>query len=439
MTAAAGKIPHPMMFALLAAVFSVSAGYGVMLPILPQLIGEVAGANAAVARHTGLVLGLFMLALAIFAPIWGWFSDRHGRRPALLLGLTGMGTSALIFAAPSGVLSIYLERFISGTFAASVLPVAFAVMGDFAATEHQRALRISWLSMAAVAGFLLGPMLGGSVALFLPFPRSLVLGNAYVTPLLLMAVLAFLAALAIRLFVPLHRRGGQVDRPTSEAESGKGCMLLPLLALSFLAAGGLGAFEVGLTLRGQQTLAMTPARIAAIFAECSLVMFLAQAAVFTSPLKPATTRWFIAPALLSMATGIFMIPTTGDFALLLAWVGMIAAGAGVLLPILTYWVSFYAGETQGADLGKQTSAANLGQALGSTAGGALFGVSVVPGGFFSLTALLLLLGAAVGLGVSRGLTPSSAIQRHREIDRATGAEAHRRSVRRSYALKTTKF
>jgi predicted MFS family arabinose efflux permease len=45
------------------------------------------------------------------------------------------------------------------------------------------------------------------------------------------------------------------------------------------------------------------------------------------------------------------------------------ASAGILSPIVTYWVSLGAGETQGADLGRVTAAASLGQAIGSAAGG----------------------------------------------------------------------
>ena len=62
------------------AVFRVPVGYGVVLPLLPYLIERLPGAEAGVAqvsRHTGLLTGVYALALFLFAPIWGRASDWH--------------------------------------------------------------------------------------------------------------------------------------------------------------------------------------------------------------------------------------------------------------------------------------------------------------------------------------------------------------------------
>lgn len=119
-----------------------------------------------------------------------------------------------------------------------------------------------------------------------------------------------------------------------------------------------------------------------------------------------------------MATGIAAIPSTSDFALLLVWVGLVAVGAGILLPVMTYWVSRRAADDQGADLGKQTAATNLGQALGTGIGGALFSLSFIPGASFVVTAALLALGAAIGAGLSRALG-RSALSARRAVPSAT--------------------
>ena len=144
------------------AVFTVSLGYGVVLPLLPYLIERLVGATvvpAQVSRHTGLLTGVYTLALFLFAPVWGWASDRLGRRNVLLVGLFGFATSMAVFAFVESLTAVYAERFLSGLFAAAVTPVVAAAVGDFAAADQTRARRLAFVSMAGIAGFLLGPML----------------------------------------------------------------------------------------------------------------------------------------------------------------------------------------------------------------------------------------------------------------------------------------
>jgi hypothetical protein len=83
---------------------------------------------------------------------------------------------------------------------------------------------------------------------------------------------------------------------------------LRLVVLTFIVSTALGVFEVGVALRGTQQLNLTPYQIAVMFTECSLVMFAAQAVVFSPWISADTTRWFIAPALLALMAGLFFVP-----------------------------------------------------------------------------------------------------------------------------------
>ena len=151
------------MAALMLAVFTVSVGFGVVLPLLPYLLERLLGAGgeaAQVSRHTGLLTAVYTLSLFLFAPLWGRLSDRRGPRGALLVGLLGFGVTMLVFSFVESLAAVYAERFLSGMFAAAVTPVAAAVVGSFNTTEQGRARRLAFVSMAGIAGFLLGPMLG---------------------------------------------------------------------------------------------------------------------------------------------------------------------------------------------------------------------------------------------------------------------------------------
>lgn len=94
-------LPRATMAVLMLAVFTVSVGFGVVLPLLPYLIERLLGAGvevAQVSRHTGLLTASYTLSLFLAAPLWGRLSDRRGRRGVLLAGLLGFGATTLVFS-----------------------------------------------------------------------------------------------------------------------------------------------------------------------------------------------------------------------------------------------------------------------------------------------------------------------------------------------------
>lgn len=391
------------MAALMLAVFTVSVGFGVVLPLLPYMIERLLGAGveaAQVSRHTGLLTAVYTLSLFLFAPMWGRLSDRRGPRGVLLVGLLGFGASMLVFSFIESLTAVYAERFLSGMFAAAVTPVAAAVIGNFITTEQGRARRLAFVSMAGIAGFLLGPMLGVFVTRFAAdlFTLDMPAGSVAI-PLAATALLAFLVTSAVAFAVPSGEGHDRSQRTTGTSVDKTTWLVPKLLILTFIVSAGVGVFEVGLALRGKQELGLTPYQIALMFTECSLVMFAMQAIVFSPWFKPDTTRWLIAPALSVLAAGLFLVPWASDFTLMLVVIGAVAASAGILSPILTYWISAKAGSAQGWELGKQTAAASLGVTVGSAAGGLLFNVAALPGASFVLTAGLAALGFLLSLGL----------------------------------------
>lgn len=398
------KAPRATIAALMLAVFTVSIGYGVVLPLLPYLIERLLGSEVGavlVSRHTGLLTGVYALALFLFAPVWGRASDRFGRRNVLLVGLVGFGVTMLVSSFVETLAAVYSERILSGVFAAAVTPVAAAAISDFAAADQARARRLAFVSMAGIAGFLLGPML--SVFVSRPaaaFSTVTQPAGSLKFPLAATGLLALVIAFAVAFAVPRVRSG---DRPGKRSRSVDGAahVVAVLLTLTFIVSTGIGVFEVGLALRGKQELGLTPYQIALMFSECSLVMFVVQAIVFSPRFQPALTRWLLPPSLAILAGGLILAPLASDFALMLAVVGAVAASAGILSPILTYWISSMAGSAQGWQLGKQTAAASLGVTVGSAAGGLLFNLAGFPGASFFLAATLAALGFVLSLWLPR--------------------------------------
>jgi MFS family permease len=363
--------------------------------------------NTTVSRHTGVLTALYSLSLFLFAPLWGRLSDRRGPRGVLLVGLLGFGAIMLAFSFVDSLAAVYIERFLSGLFAAAVAPVAAAAVGSLATSEQGRARQLTFLGMASIAGFLLGPMLGVFVARFgAGFLTRTPAAGSVAIPLAATALLAFLVTGAVAIAVPGGESLSRLQKTTGALDDRTRWLETRLLVLTFIVSAGVGVFEVGLALRGKLQLGLTEYQIALMFTECSVVMLIMQALVFSPWFQPAVTRWLIAPGLLVLTAGLFLIPWASTFTLMLVAIGAVAASAGILSPILTYWISAKAANAQGWELGKQTATASLGVTVGSMAGGFLFTVTFLPGASFFLTAGLTLVGVLLSLRLPHFLAVS---------------------------------
>lgn len=391
----------PATAALMAAMFIVSVGYGITLPILPFFIERFVPApdSAALSRHTGMLTGVYALAIFLCAPLWGRYSDQHGRRFLLLTGLVGFAFTLTLFALVDNLPLVYVGRFFSGVFAAGVTPLTYALISDYAPTKAWRARRFAFLNVAAIGGFLVGPTVGGLALLVTRQLSSTVADIGYLAPLSMTSILALVIGFLVWTFVPGARP--LQGEPTSSALRDRSrTVIIRLLLVSFVTALAIGAFEVGLSLRGKQILNLNAYQIGMLFAECSLVMFAVQAAIFSPLVKPEVTRHFVAPSLAVLAISLAALPFAGGYFMTTVAVALVAGSAGILSPIATYWISLNAGETQGRELGRQTSAASLGQAIGSAAGGLLAGVSLVPNAPFTVTGIFVVLGFSASIGLA---------------------------------------
>ena len=283
--------------------------------------------------------GTYILAIFLFAPVWGKLSDRWGRRPVLLMGLTGFAASVALFALVESLPLLYLGRFLDGLFAAAIAPVAYALVGDHAPSKEWRAHRFALINIAGTLGFFVGPMLGGLVVGAFRELVAAAAERASSAPFLATSGLALVAALMIWGLVPRPVQRADVRIAAAEATSDR-TVMLRLWAIAFVTAVAVGAFEVGLSLRGKQVLGMDASQIGMMFAECSLVMFVVQALVFSPLVKPACDALAHHAGLAILALGLFAVPFADDrhFTMIVA-VALVAASAGILSPIVTYWVS----------------------------------------------------------------------------------------------------
>jgi DHA1 family tetracycline resistance protein-like MFS transporter len=146
-------------------------GIGIVIPVLPELIKEFSGGNAALAgKYYGWIGASYALMQFFFAPILGALSDRFGRRPVILLSLLGLGLDYIILGFANNLVWLFTGRIIAGTMGAS-FTAANAYIADISTPEN-RAQNFGFVGVAFGLGFIFGPVLGGilgGINLRLPF------------------------------------------------------------------------------------------------------------------------------------------------------------------------------------------------------------------------------------------------------------------------------
>ena len=143
---------------LFISLFLVMVGFGIILPVLPFLVTHHHGTSTSL----GLLMASYSVMQFIFAPIWGRISDRIGRRPVLLIGLSGYGITFLVFGLASQLWMLFAIRMLSGMVSSATLPTAMAYIADITSHEN-RAAGMGMMGAAMGLGMIFGPTLGGAV------------------------------------------------------------------------------------------------------------------------------------------------------------------------------------------------------------------------------------------------------------------------------------
>ena len=146
------KVASGKLFVLIITNFVDMVGLLMIIPLMPFYALEMGGGGFEVA----ILMSAFTAAQLLSAPLWGRFSDRYGRRPALLVGLTAACFAYIVFAYATSIWLLLLSRIVQGAGGGTVEP-------------DNRAKALGWLSAATNVGVAIGPALGGVA---LKFGRS---------------------------------------------------------------------------------------------------------------------------------------------------------------------------------------------------------------------------------------------------------------------------
>ncbi len=164
MARAPGK--HALAFIFLTVLID-SIGFGIVMPVMPQLIVQLTGEPLAQATFIGgWLLTSYAVMQFVCGPIMGNLSDRFGRRPVLLASLAAFAIDYAFMGFAPTLAWLFLGRVLAGV-AGAVYSPAWAYVADISAPE-KRAQSFGVMGAAFGVGFILGPALGGLLGEFGP-------------------------------------------------------------------------------------------------------------------------------------------------------------------------------------------------------------------------------------------------------------------------------
>ncbi len=295
-------------------------GFGIVLPLLP-IYGDVYVRRLVAGGHEsplgGAIVGLIMSAFSLMqflgASIWGRVSDRVGRRPVLLIGLTGSVIFYCLFgyasdlpaetAAGLALALIFVSRIGAGI-AGATIATAQAVIADCTPPE-KRKHGMALIGAAFGIGFTFGPLVGFAALDYFPNHRGAI-GYAA-------ALLSLLALILGWILLPETRRPGSSPLKRKWLDlTGIGHALGspaigPVILVFFLAALGFSSFEVTLAMLNRDILGLKDRQNFLIFAYVGLVLMITQGYFYRRLARRLSEVAFMTLGLLFMGVGVLSL------------------------------------------------------------------------------------------------------------------------------------
>ncbi len=151
---------QPALIFILITIFIDSIGFGIVIPVFPDLIMSMENCDISRASEiNGWLMACFAAMQFVFSPILGSLSDRYGRRPVLLASLFGFALDYFLLAFAPTVAWLFVGRLIAGIMGASH-STAMAYIADIS-TDKDKSKNFGLIGAAFGLGFIIGPGLGG--------------------------------------------------------------------------------------------------------------------------------------------------------------------------------------------------------------------------------------------------------------------------------------
>ncbi|TMV46172.1 TCR/Tet family MFS transporter [Paenibacillus mesophilus] len=363
--------------AIMLLLMTIFIGFGIIIPVLPEIVSPF---------HLNMMLMLYSAVSFLMSPFWGGLSDRIGRRPVLLLGLSGFAVSFLLLGlAGDRLWLMYVSRILGGLFSGAATSCAVAYVADIT-TEENRTKGMGLVGMSIGLGFIFGPAVGGLLTGFgLSVPFYVASALSFVTLLL--------AAARLKESLPASKRRDVKKRASRwTAFSGS---LKYLYILSFFVTFTLAGMEGTLQYFEAIKFGAGPMDIGIMFLVSGIVGAAIQGGVVRRLVKPGDEPKVIAIGLVLSSIGFFLILLSSSLLTATLYLTVFGAGNALIRPCVLSLISQKTKVGQGVATGLNSSMDSLGRIAGPLMGMGAYHLNIhLPfaiGGTLCLAAIMLLM------------------------------------------------
>jgi MFS family permease len=356
---------------LLLIVFVDMICFSMIFPVLPFFVKELQLSDIIV----GIAAASFALMNFLFSPLWGSMSDRHGRRPVMLLSIAITFFANIILAFTYNLLFLLAARIIAGIGSANI-SVAQAYMTDISKPED-RTKNLGMVGAVFGLGFIIGPVVGGYLKSFSGEGSVLWVGLGAAMLNCINLISAWLT---------LTESNKNIDKNITRSLNPLNQILRWLQApvinqLMWIFALYVSAFSMMQVTSGllwKEKYGLNEKETSYVFALIGVVSALSQGLFIRWFTKRFTEKKLIISGAILMGFSLALIPVPTvelfiPFELII--VALLAFGNALITPPLTSWLSKIAPEQAvGQVMGANQSFASLSRVIGPAMGGLLYPV-----------------------------------------------------------------
>ena len=351
--------------------FFVMLGFGIIIPNLAYYAKDIGATTTEIAILMSIYSGMQLL----FAPIWGRLSDKHGRKPAILLGLLGNAAALIGFGLAKDYVWLFTARSAAGIASAAVLPSVMAYVADVT-TAEERGRGMGLMGAAMGLGFILGPAIGGIMGSHdMPF---FVAGG--------LSLLTFLFALILLPESLQKGLTGEAHEDRHEWVSPREIFrqttlkspLTPLFLVAFFSTFSFSGLEMIFPLFIEKGWNYGEREMGWMFMVMGAIVVPLQGGVLGTLINKFGERRIILTGLLLNALGMALLLAAYSFASLTLYLTIAGIGNQLIRPTNTSWISKQTQIGQGAAIGIMDAFLSLGRILGPLLGGWLYAKDAYP-------------------------------------------------------------
>lgn len=394
-----GQRPMAVLFG---SIFLVGMGFSIIMPVLPYY-AEALGANG---FQLGLLITIYAVCQFIFAPIWGAYSDRIGRKPVLLAGISGYAITFLLFGYADELWMLYVIRALGGSLSCATMPTAMAYVADSTSLE-KRGSAMGMIGAAMGMGMIFGPALGGIMS-------KISLGFPFIFAGLLGVINTAAIWVLLHESLPPEKRAAQhqkIERASllEGLHSPLVVFFLVIMAVSIGESINHGTFALFV----QAKLSFTAHDVGWSFTIAGITSALIQGLLVGRMINRFGEERTATVGITLLGASLVLFIFTWDILSSIIFMAIFSGGVGLTRPSITAAVSKRTTTAQGSAMGILQGYDSLGRAIGPALGGWMLDRGLNLGYYTGVTITVIGLATLV---IGSRLRPLDPITTRREVD-----------------------